>query len=228
MPPRIDLTGQTFGRLTVVGPRGSNGRRALWECMCGCGAVCVANSDALRSRKKASCGCVKAAIFGPRDPRPTEDRLCDYVARAAADACWEFNGQRDRKGYGRLSRGRRGEGSTSAHRAAWIAANGAIPAGLCVLHRCDNPPCCNPAHLFLGTIADNNRDMAEKGRAAKTGKPLGEHNGNAKLSPDDVRAIRSLWTNPVRPKQRDIAARFGVDQQVVWSVIHRRTWAHVA
>jgi len=77
--------------------------------------------------------------------------------------CDEWDGPRDRDGYGRLSRGRR------AHRVAWEEANGPIPDGMCVLHRCDNPPCRRLDHLFLGTVADNNRDKALKGRAWRAG-----------------------------------------------------------
>jgi hypothetical protein len=74
-------------------------------------------------------------------------------------SCWPWTGHRDARGYGRTTKR-----STTAHRVAWEVTHGEIPAGLFVCHRCDNPPCCNPAHLFLGTAGDNARDMAAKGR----------------------------------------------------------------
>jgi len=86
-----------------------------------------------------------------------------------AGACWEWEGSRFPSGYGRLKRMR-------AHRAVWEAVYGPIPAGLCVLHRCDNPPCVRPDHLRLGTQADNMRDRASKGRhpsQKKTACPKG-------------------------------------------------------
>ena len=69
--------------------------------------------------------------------------------------CWEWLKCRDRDGYGSTGRG-------SAHRLAWSLVNGPIPNGLCCLHSCDNPRCCNPAHLFLGTHADNVADKVRK------------------------------------------------------------------
>ena len=75
------------------------------------------------------------------------------------DTCWLWTGNREPTGYGRFSQ-------EKAHRASYRIHHGAIPAGLVVRHKCDNPPCVNPAHLELGTLADNNRDRHERGRSA--------------------------------------------------------------
>lgn len=80
--------------------------------------------------------------------------------RGSFDGCWEWKGFTNPKGYGIIA----GSGQVLAHRVSYRELVGPIPDGLCVLHRCDNPPCYNPAHLFLGTRADNNRDMRDKGR----------------------------------------------------------------
>lgn len=79
------------------------------------------------------------------------------------ESCWEWMGYRDPKGYGRFKPSKASSESL-AHRFAWTQENGAIPEGLFVLHRCDNPACVKPDHLFLGTRGDNNNDMARKGR----------------------------------------------------------------
>ena len=77
------------------------------------------------------------------------------------DDCIEWQGSRDRQGYGKAWKN---GANARAHRVAWEEANGPIPEGMCVLHHCDNPPCINPDHLFLGTRGDNARDMVKKGR----------------------------------------------------------------
>lgn len=89
------------------------------------------------------------------------DAVLFYVESVTAPGCWEWTGTKDKHGYGRVRVDQR---KARAHRVAWEAFKGEIPAGLHVLHRCDNPGCVNPEHLFLGTHGDNMRDREAKGR----------------------------------------------------------------
>lgn len=121
--------------------------------------------------------------------------------------CWEWQGARDPKGYGRLKIGGRATGRCyTAHRYAWILEYGE-PGDLCVLHRCDNAPCCNPEHLHLGTRADNNTEMRERGRAflrvpyERHGEIKRRHAGGE--------------------TQTAIAREFGVDRSTIGLIVRR-------
>lgn len=89
------------------------------------------------------------------------DQLWAKVQKAGPDECWPWIAAKYRKGYGHLNDLGR---TKAAHRVAWELTNGAIPDGMFVCHHCDNPSCCNPAHLFLGSAKDNTLDMIRKGR----------------------------------------------------------------
>src|SRR6185503_17639450 len=105
-----------------------------------------------------------------RQPRISiSERFWSGVMIRSKNECWPWSRSCHRKGYGQFAIGRK---KIETHRVAWILSNGKIEGELCVLHKCDNPPCCNPSHLFLGTLADNNKDMMEKGRQAR-GEKLG-------------------------------------------------------
>jgi hypothetical protein len=150
--------------------------------------------------------------------RRTDESFWQRLTRTES-GCWEWNGHIAADGYGQL---RIDNKAYRAHRRAWELAHGPIPVGLHVCHRCDNPPCCNPDHLFLGTDADNIADKCRKGRA-KTRPLCGEANPDAKLTADQVRTIRATYADGAAT-QTELAVRYGVTQSTIWLIIHRKKW----
>lgn len=132
--------------------------------------------------------------------------------------CWVWKASLTKWGYGQF---KYGDTMELAHRVAWFILHGAWPT-LCVLRHCDNPPCVNPTHLFLGTDADNAADRAAKGRG---NSPRGERNHNVKLTENDVLDIRSL--SAMGATRRTLAEEYGIGLANVSSVITRRAWRHV-
>ena len=143
--------------------------------------------------------------------KPLLQRLMESVdATGGPDACWEWKKHRNNTNYGIMGVGSRTDGSRRlmrAHRVSWELHNSAeIPDGLFVLHSCDNPPCCNPAHLSVGTNVDNTNDMMQKGRQKKFG---------SKLVQEDVDKLYALRREGVT--YRELAERFDLS---VPSVLH--------
>lgn len=146
------------------------------------------------------------------------ERILLNITHSSDSDCWVWNGTVDRKGYGGVKLGKRAR--RQAHCLAYEEFIGAIPEGLCVLHRCDNPPCCNPAHLFLGTRGDNVRDSVAKGRFA-----MGETHYRAMVSREDVLEIRRLRASGV--KYSELTARFGIKREGLGNIVRRKTWKHI-
>jgi hypothetical protein len=152
---------------------------------------------------------------------PLDVRFWRHVAKGPG--CWEWLGCRGTTGYGMFGWGsRRPIPTIGAHRASYRLNVGPIPAGLCVLHHCDNRGCVRPDHLFLGTKRDNAMDMYQKGRWSCKSR-VGEANSHAKLSTGDVVEIRQ---STLRPKE--IAARFGVTSSCVYCIRKRTQRREVA
>lgn len=146
---------------------------------------------------------------------------CTVDMSGGPDACWPWRGKRNeaRGDRGRTSQGPR-PGEMYAHRAAYEYATGRDPGDMLVCHHCDNPPCCNPAHLFLGTNADNMADMIAKGRHAR-----GEKLPNARVTAAEVADIRRRYANGER--DRWLAAEFGMSYANMRRILLRQTWRHV-
>ncbi len=134
--------------------------------------------------------------------------------------CWIWNGdiRPSRSGeYGDIRvRGKH----IRAHRAAWMIERGPIPDNFVVGHECDNPRCVNPLHLFIGTQRENILDMNKKGRQAR-----GEWNGNSTFSEDEIRSIRTRYSNG--ETQKEIGATFGVRQTTISRIVTGRSWKHI-
>jgi hypothetical protein len=134
------------------------------------------------------------------------------------EGCWEWTGGTN-MGYGQISVGNRPQ---RVHRIAYEHHFGLIPKGMLVCHRCDNRLCVNPAHLWLGTIADNVRDMWAKGRENLTNQVRGERVNTAKLTAADVVAIRADPRSSLR-----VAPDYGVSPSMVRQIRARTSWRHV-
>lgn len=141
-------------------------------------------------------------------PSPSE-RFWSKVQKS--NDCWVWTGRKTKFGYGMASIKRR---RIDTHRLSWEMHNGLIPKGMCVLHKCDNPPCVRPDHLFLGTQKDNVNDMVQKERATSS------------LCAKDVREIRALYAGG-GVTMKAIGAQFGIHKGTVRGIIKRLRWAHI-
>ena len=149
--------------------------------------------------------------------------------------CWTWQGTCDDNGYGRLQT--KGARNRKAHRLAFDLFFADVPADRCMLHRCDNPPCCNPAHLYVGTQKDNAADREARGRGnhatgARNGRTThpdatarGERNSHATLTTADVLSIRRRTIEGER--QHTLAAEYGIGQTAISAIAIGRTWKHV-
>ncbi len=132
----------------------------------------------------------------------------------ASDKCWPWMGSKDSKGYGRLffKEGRR---YVKAHRIAYFLGTKTDPYPLQIIHTCDNPPCCNPNHLLVGTSLENNRDCRDKRR---------NRSGTAKVNRQIAETIRKLYASGDY-YARELAIKFNVSREIVAHIVSGETWS---
>jgi len=190
---------------------------------CGKGAVCKGLCQAHYAQQKAGKPLkpLQVQYHGYSESK----RFLMRVKAGKPSECWEWTGSRkwsgprNEKWHGQWRNA--AGGIELAHRAAWRLMVGPIPEGVFVLHKCDNPVCVNPAHMFLGSQSDNLKDMWAKGRA-NPGMSRGEKHGMSKLTAEAVREIRSSPLNGV-----EMAKKFSVAPTTIYDVRNRKIWNHI-
>ena len=171
-----------------------------------------------RSPAEPAWGVCNRPAGGGRYAHGAESQIEHFSIPEPNSGCWLWIGAMGVRGYGSVKRGGR---KFRAHRVSFEDYCGPIPAGMFVCHKCDVPSCVNPAHLFLGTHADNMDDMNRKGRGRSRGLP-GERNGRAVLTPSVVCAIRTDTGS-----LSVLARKYGVSDTTIGDIKARRTWGHV-
>lgn len=183
-----------------------------------CGKAFAANPSTTRLGWGKFCS---LDCSGQSRVKPLAERLSAKLDTSSGpDACWLWMGWRTPDGYGKIWAGDGTGRDLLTHRAVYELTCGPLPPGQCARHFvCDNPPCCNPRHLRLGSNAENVADRVRKRRSAVA------TNRHARLTDALVRAVRSDQANGV--PMRAIATRYGIHQSTVSRVVSGKTWRHV-
>ena len=150
-----------------------------------------------------------------------EQRFWAKVAKAGPNECWLWTAYRSAFGHGQFRVSKVPNRKDNAARIAYALSFGPIPDGMVIRHKCDNPPCVNPAHLEIGTHADNVADRVKRGRSA-----IGSGNGRAKLTEKTADCIRVGYQ--IGNTKAQLAREYGVSQRTVADIVNGKKWKHVS
>jgi hypothetical protein len=199
-------------------------------CECGCGQltkIAALSSARDRTVKGSPLRFIKGHNGRVRPRASLEERFWAKVDKRRPEDCWLWNGARSRRALkgddfcGSISVNGRME---AAPRVSFEMHNGTIPPGMYVCHHCDNPPCVNPAHLFLGTPLDNVRDKLKKGRQRYC-PAIGEKCGTSKLTESQVLSAVAKRRSGTSPRR--IAKELGVSEWAIYDILSGRNWGHL-
>jgi len=175
---------------------------------------------------QADTNIARISLASKREILPTEKQISKFWARVVkSDGCWEWQGYKDKSGYGKVQVGddwRKNGRLVLTHRLSF-AINFHQPLDSLVLHKCDNPSCVRPDHLFLGNQQENIKDMDSKKRRMSA---EGEKAGSAKLSNEEVLEARNLYANGELTIPR-LAIKYGLSKRCMWKIIRRKSWKHI-
>ena len=222
--PLRDLTGGKFGRWLVIcradRPENATQTGAYWTCVCECGVERVKRGAEL-VRNGGSCGCLKSEVNANAMKKMQLKRHGTVSERffnrfkVSESGCWLWTSHCDKDGYGILPGN---HGNVRAHRFSYVHHYGRIDAGMVICHKCDNPSCVNPDHLFIGTTKENFQDMLSKGRD----KMVGSRNNKAKLNEDQVAFIRQSTLSALA-----LSIEFSVSKSAIKRIKNGTQWRHV-
>lgn len=215
------ISGHNIKRVEPVPPPNPAGL-----CLCGCG-----QATPVATRNHTQNGFVKGQpirfIHGHNartQHAPASERFWENVEKKGADKCWDWTGAFDGRGYGRIGIDGR---NVAAHRFSYELHFGSIPDGMEVCHSCDRPPCCNPAHLWLGTHADNIRDAVKKGRKIMPKSDnRGQRHGMSRFTDSDVIALREEYAG-CNISILKFAQSHNIPYPTMLVIIKRRRWKHL-
>ncbi len=191
---------------------------AKWKCKCDCGNEKITNQASLKEGSVKSCGCHEwkgKKIYGKENYEALiKEKILKSILINDND-CWIWQKAKHRQGYGNLSYKRI---PRLAHRVCWEVYFGEIPENIKVCHKCDNPSCVNPEHLFLGTQKDNVRDGIEKGRYEN--RAMGKRRN--KLNYDEVLDIKRL--NSEGMTRKELQKKYSVSPTCIAKILNGVSW----
>ncbi len=207
------------GQGRYCGPVCSGKAHRTKKCECGCGAYPGVNRRRIAGHKASTSGHKAIAPSAA----PLSERFWERVDRAStADGCWTWTGTLS-GGYGCIYTDGKQRRATWV---SWLLHYGEPPEGMFLLHRCDNPPCVRPDHLFLGTQKDNNQDMWAKGRGKLVHYQGGQH-GRATMTEEQVAALRERYRQG-GITQRALARETGIPRGTIQHMLSGATWKNVS
>lgn len=205
--------GMCFGNLQIIDQ--IPGKKSI--CKCQCGTIKTIRTSCVVSNKITSCGCLRS-VNRVDYLESVKKRILSNID-ITEGGCWEWRKSRSRQGYGQIGFNRK---TCLLHRVSWTVFVGPLDKDILVLHKCDNPPCCNPEHLFLGTDKDNILDAFAKGRIIRK---KGEQNYHAKLKEENIIEIRVLHEKGL--SFEEIGKIFYTSRTNVRAIVNRKAWKHV-